>query len=162
MSRMAATTVAIGLDKGWTRRLRTTSPCKVTGTAVETTSHAAVAATTAHTKESAGLMGSRCQKKAHGSMPSIEQTFREQAGFRTPDVLDAGSESASDLVSESEPASGPKSAPYVAHLDAGEIQGSAASEFRVTVVTTRPKVGDDLGEVFIGGARSHRCLDIGA
>jgi hypothetical protein len=78
MSRTAATTVAIGLDRGSTRRPRTRSPCRVTGTTVEATSHAAEAATTAHTKESAGLMPSRCQEWEAGSMPSAEERFRGQ------------------------------------------------------------------------------------
>ena len=59
ISRTAATTAAIGLERGCTRFPTPTSPRNVAGTNVETASQVAEAATTAHTKESAGLIGRR-------------------------------------------------------------------------------------------------------
>lgn len=56
MRSIAATTVAIGRDRGCIRRPNATSPRNVEGMTVDTTSHAAEAAATAHIKESAGLI----------------------------------------------------------------------------------------------------------
>lgn len=126
-SSTAATTVAIDFDKGWARRPNATIPRNAIGTTVEAKSQAAEAATTAHTKESAGLMDRRCQIPKLVSRGSWEKRFRDLVRYRTPERQ----ESECEIATDSLPA-------YVAHLDSGKIDGSAATQLRVSVVTPGP------------------------